>query len=68
MWITSSVQIEQMSGWMVAAMDGSRRSQYAFAQYREAHYDEAKTALEQFAAYLENLKPASKEWQRARHR
>jgi hypothetical protein len=63
MWITSSVQIEQMSGWMVAAMDGARRSQYAFAQYREADYDQAKTALEQFAAYLENLKPASREWQ-----
>jgi hypothetical protein len=63
MWITSSVQIQQMSGWMVAAMDGARRSQYAFSQYREADYDEAKTALEQFAAYLEQLKPASREWQ-----
>ena len=57
-----------MSGWMVAAMDDSRRSQYAFAQYREADYDKAKTALEQFAAYLENLKPASKNGSRARHR
>jgi hypothetical protein len=26
-------------------------------------YDEAKTALEQFAAYLEQLKPACREWQ-----
>lgn len=63
MWITSSVQMQQMSGWMIAAMDGARRSQYAFTQYREGNYNEAKSALEQFAAYLENLKPASKEWQ-----
>jgi hypothetical protein len=63
MWITSSVQIQQMSGWTLAAMDGARRSQYAFTQYREADYDEAKAALEQFAAYLESLKPASREWQ-----
>lgn len=62
-WITSSVQIQQMSEWMVAAMDSARRSQYAFTQYREADYDEAKAALEQFAAYLESLKPASREWQ-----
>jgi hypothetical protein len=61
--ITSSVQIQQMSGRMVAAMDDARRSQYAFTQYREANYDEARTALEQFAAYLERLKPASREWQ-----
>jgi hypothetical protein len=32
-------------------------------QYREANYDEAKAALEQFAAYLESQKPASREWQ-----
>jgi hypothetical protein len=63
MWITSSVQMQQMSGWMIAAMDGARRSQYAFTQYREGNYSEAKSALEQFAVYLENLKPASKEWQ-----
>jgi hypothetical protein len=63
MWIESSVQIQQMSGWMVAAMDNARRSQYAFAQYREANYEEAKSALEQFAAYLENQKAASREWQ-----
>jgi hypothetical protein len=63
MWITSSVQIQQMSGWMVAAMDSARRSQYAFTQYREADYEQAKDALEQFAAYLESLKPASDEWQ-----
>jgi len=63
MWITSSVQIQQMSGWTVAAMDSARRSLYAFTQYREADYDEAKAALEQFAGYLESLKPASQEWQ-----
>jgi hypothetical protein len=63
MWITSTVQIQQMSGWMVAAIDSARRSQFAFAQYREANYEEAKSALEQFAAYLENQKPASREWQ-----
>jgi hypothetical protein len=63
MWITSTVQIQQMSGWMVAAIDSARRSQYAFAQYREANYEEAKSALEQFAAYLESQKPASREWQ-----
>jgi hypothetical protein len=63
MWITSSVQIQQMSGWMVAAMDSARRSQYAFTQYREANYEEAKSVLEQFAAYLENQKPASSKWQ-----
>lgn len=62
MWITSSVQIQQMSGWMVAAMDSARRSQYAFSQYREANYEEAKSVLEQFAAYLESQKPASREW------
>jgi hypothetical protein len=63
MWITSTVQIQQMSGWMVAAMDSARRSQYAFTQYREANYEDAKSALEQFAAYLESQKPASREWQ-----
>ena len=63
MWITSTVQIQQMSGWMLAAMDTARRSEYAFTQYREANYDEAKSALEQFAAHLESLKPASREWQ-----
>ena len=63
MWITSTVQIQQMSGWMVAAMDSARRSQYAFTQYREANYEGAKSALEQFAAYLESQKPASREWQ-----
>ncbi len=44
-------------------LDGSRRAQYAFTQYREAEYDEARIALEQFAAYLEHLKPAAGEWQ-----
>lgn len=63
MWITSSVQIQQMSGWMVAAMDSARGSQYAFTQYREANYEEAKSALEELAAYLEGQKPASREWQ-----
>jgi hypothetical protein len=63
MWITSTVQIQQMSGWMLAALESSRRSQYAFTQYREADYAEAKNALEQLAAYLEGLKPASREWQ-----
>jgi len=63
MWITSTVQIQQMSGWMVAALDSARRSQYAFTQYREANYAAAKSALEQFAAYLESQKPASREWQ-----
>jgi hypothetical protein len=63
MWITSTVQIQQMSGWMVAAMDSARRSQYAFTQYREANYEDAKSALGQFAAYLESQKPASREWQ-----
>jgi len=63
MWITSSVQMQQMGGWMIAAVDGARRSQYAFTQYREGNYSETKSALEQFAVYLENLKPASKEWQ-----
>jgi hypothetical protein len=62
-WLTASTQIQQMSGWMVAAVDGARRSQYAFTQYREADYEEAKAALEHFAAYLESLKPSSKEWQ-----
>jgi hypothetical protein len=62
-WITSSIQIQQMNGWMLAAIDSARRSQYAFSQYREANYDEAKAALEQFAAYLESQKPASREWQ-----
>ena len=63
MWITSSVQIQQMSAWMVAAMDGARRSQFAWAQYREASYEEAKPALEQFAAYLDGQAPRSGEWQ-----
>jgi hypothetical protein len=63
MWIATSAQIHQMSGWTVAALDSARRSQYAFSQYREADYDEAKTALVQFAAYLEGLKPASPAWQ-----
>jgi hypothetical protein len=63
MWITASAQIQQMSGWMVAVMDSARRSQYAFAQYREANYEEAKSALEEFAAYLDGQKPASREWQ-----
>ena len=40
-------------------LENERRSQYAFTQYREADYDAAKAALEQFAAYLEALKPAS---------
>ena len=47
----------------MAALEVERRSQYAFTQYREADYDEAKAALEQFAAYLEALKPASSSWQ-----
>jgi len=63
MWIMSTVQVQQMSGWMVAVMESARRSQYAFVQYREANYEEAKPALEQFAAYLEGQKPASGEWQ-----
>ena len=63
MWITASVQVQQMSGWTAAVMDSARRSQYALAQYREANYEEAKPALEQFAAYLEGQKPASGEWQ-----
>jgi hypothetical protein len=63
MWLTTSVQIQQMSGWMAAVMDNARRSEYAFAQYREADYQEARPALEQFAAYLEGQKPASGEWQ-----
>jgi hypothetical protein len=52
-----------MSGFMVAAMDSARRSPYAFTQYREADDDEARAALELFAAYLESLKPMSPEWQ-----
>jgi hypothetical protein len=62
-WITSSVQVQQMSGFMVAVLDGARRSQYVLAQYREATYDEAKPALEQFAAYLEGQKPLSGAWE-----
>jgi hypothetical protein len=63
MWLTAAVQVHQMSGWTVAVLDGAQRSQYALAQYREADYDEAARALEQFAAYLEGLKPASRAWQ-----
>lgn len=59
MWITSTVQIQQMSGWMVATIDSARRSQYAFAQYREANYEEAKSALEHspHTSKIRNLLP-----------
>jgi hypothetical protein len=63
MWITSTANIHQMSGWTIAAFDSVRRDKYTLAQYREAAYDEAKVALEQFAAYLEGLKPTDSEWQ-----
>ena len=63
MWIMSTVQVQQMSGWMVAVMETARQIPYAFVQYREANYEEAKAALDQFAAYLEGLKPASGQWQ-----
>lgn len=62
-WISSTVQIQQMSGWMVAAIESAQRSQFAFAQYREANYAQAKSALEHYAAYLEKQRPASREWQ-----
>ena len=63
LWIFTAADVQRMSGWTVAALEIERRSEYAFTQYREAGYDEAKAALEEFAAYLEALKPASAEWQ-----
>jgi len=63
MWIMASVQVQQVSGWVAAVMDSARRSQFAWVQYREASYEEAKPALEQFAAYLEGQQPRVGEWQ-----
>jgi hypothetical protein len=62
-WITATVDIQQASGWTLSVIDSARRSEYALAQYREAEYDEAKAALEQFAVYLEGLRPADSDWQ-----
>lgn len=62
MYLATAVQMEQMSGWTVAVLEGQRRATFALAQYREAEFEDARIALEQFAAYLERLTPASAEW------
>ena len=59
MWFATFMKMEEASDWTVVALEHAQRSDYAMAQYREAGYEEARAALEQFAAYLESLQLGS---------
>jgi len=48
--------------WMGAVGEYFIVSQYATTQYREASYRDAKQALEEYIAYLDNTRPTSKSW------
>jgi len=69
MTMATMSSVRDAGPWVEAVFESSAKAKYADTQFQEAKYEAAKVALEDFAGYLERVRPydSGKPWQPGQH-